>query len=101
MSMIAIVHCERSKFDVYIGRACHGRSRSKWANPFVIGKDGTRQEVIAKYRAWILKQPNLIQALHELDGKILGCWCGTKPCHGQVLIELREQQKKSLFGLLI
>ena len=39
--------------------------------------------------------------LHELDDKILGCWCYPKPCHGQVLIELREQQKKSLFRILI
>jgi hypothetical protein len=86
---------------VYIGRACFGRPRSKWANPFVIGKDGTRKEVIAKYRSWILKQPKLLADLHELDDKVLGCWCGNKSCHGQVLIDLREQQKKSLFGVLI
>jgi Domain of unknown function (DUF4326) len=34
---------------VYVGRP------SKWGNPFVIGRDGTRDEVIAKYRAWILR----------------------------------------------
>lgn len=90
-----IVHCKKDTYDVYIGRP------SKWANPFIIGKDGTRKEVIAKYRAWILKQPKLIATLHELDNKILGCWCDPKPCHGHVLIELREQQKKSLFGILV
>lgn len=95
--MIRLVHCERETFDVYIGRACAGRRRSKWANPFIIGKDGTRKEVIAKFRAWILKQPKLLADLHELDGKVLGCWCYNKSCHGEVLIELRTQQKKSLF----
>jgi hypothetical protein len=30
---------------VYIGRP------SKWGNPFVIGRDGSREEVIEKYRA--------------------------------------------------
>jgi hypothetical protein len=25
--------------------------RQKWGNPFAIGRDGTRDEVIAKYRA--------------------------------------------------
>ena len=44
---------------VYVGRP------SKWGNPFVIGRDGTRDEVIAKYRAWILRQPSLIAALPE------------------------------------
>ncbi|RWK52772.1 MAG: DUF4326 domain-containing protein, partial [Mesorhizobium sp.] len=38
---------------VYIGRP------SKWGNPFVIGPDGSRAEVIAKYRAWIASQPEL------------------------------------------
>ena len=44
-------------------------ARSKWANPFKIDKadrsgritkkrDGTRAEVIAKYRAWICDQPH-------------------------------------------
>ena len=43
------------------GAICVGRRMrflrlvgSKWANPFKIGRDGTRDEVIAKYRAWLL-----------------------------------------------
>ena len=35
----------------YIGRP------SIWGNPFVIGKDGTRGEVIEKYERWLLRQP--------------------------------------------
>ena len=79
-----VVHCKRAKFDVYIGR---GRA-SPWGNPFQIGKDGTREEVIAKYRAWLLQQPELMARLPELRGKILGCWCSPKPCHGEVLAAL-------------
>src|SRR5258708_35076297 len=52
---------------VYVGRP------SKWGNPFVIGRDGSRDEVIAKYRAWIVQQPALMAALHELRGKNLVC----------------------------
>jgi hypothetical protein len=97
--MITIVHCEQKPFDIYIGRESHGRKRSKWANPFIIGRDGTRKEVIAKFRQWMKNNP-LLADLHELDNKVLGCWCGKKSCHGQVLIELREQQKrKSLFPI--
>jgi hypothetical protein len=42
---------------VYVGRP------SKWGNPFAIGRDGTRDEVIAKCRAWIGRQPSLMAAL--------------------------------------
>ena len=45
------------------------------SNPFVIGHDGSRDEVIAKYRAWIVRWPALMAALHELRGKDLVCWC--------------------------
>lgn len=75
-----IVHCKKEKYDVMIDRT------SKWGNPFVIDVHGTRDEVIAKYAEWIKHQPELINALGELEGKILGCWC--KPlhsCHGEVL----------------
>jgi hypothetical protein len=41
----------------------------------VIGRDGSRDEAIAKYRAWIVRQPALMAALHELRSKDLVCWC--------------------------
>ena len=77
---------------VYIGRQNNrlGISASKWANPFVENTDGTRDEVIEKYRAWIVQQPELMAALPELKGKVLGCYCKPKACHGHVLVELLE-----------
>ena len=75
---------------VYIGRAMPrlGLAASKWANPFRIGRDGTRADVIAKYRAWLLDQPDLMAALPELTGFDLAYWCSPAPCHGDVLREL-------------
>lgn len=70
---------------VYIGRP------GKWGNPFVIGRDGSRAEVIAKYRAWLASQPELLDALDELRGKDLVCWCAPQACHGDVLIELANR----------
>ena len=67
---------------VYIGRP------SKWGNPFVIGKDGTRNEVIAKYRTHLLRDARLMATLPELRGKDLVCWCAPCACHGDVLLEL-------------
>ena len=61
------------------------------ANPFVIGRDGSRDEVITKYRAWIVRQPALMAALHELRGKNLVCWCTPERCHAEVLIELANR----------
>ena len=63
---------------------------TKWGNPFVIGKDRTRAEVIAKYRAWLWRQIRAgripLNELAALDGKRLACWCRPeKPCHGDVL----------------
>ena len=80
-----VVHCKKSKFDVYIGRP------SKWGNPFTIGRDGTRMEVIAKYKLWIQTQLHLLKALPELRGKVLGCWCSPKACHGDILIALANR----------
>lgn len=88
-----VVHCRREPYDVYIGRAVPrlGLSQSKWANPFRIGKDGTREECIAKYREYLLSRPDLLEDLEELRGKVLGCWCKPAPCHGDVLVEFLEK----------
>jgi hypothetical protein len=74
-----VVHCKRSRYDVYVGRP------SKWGNPFHVGRDGTRAQVIERYERWLLDQPELVAALHELRGKTLGCWCAPQPCHADVL----------------
>ena len=80
-----VVHCKLEPYDVYIGRP------SKWGNPFKIGQDGDREAVLAKYRDWIMKQPELLADIGELRGKILGCWCKPEPCHGDTLLELANR----------
>ena len=85
-----VVHCKKENYDVYIGRAVprSGFRASVWGNPFIIGKDGTRPEVMEKYRAWLLANPTLLGRLPELKGKVLGCWCAPEACHGDILSEL-------------
>ncbi len=85
--MNTVVHCKKDKYDVYIGRP------SKWGNPFTIGKDGNREEVIAKYREWIMERPELLDSLDELKDKTLACWCSPQACHGDVLAELCKNVK--------
>lgn len=84
-----VVHCKKEPYDVYIGRP------SKWGNPFIIGKDGTREEVIRKYKEYILSKPELMNDLVELKGKTLGCWCKPERCHGDILIELVKEYEKT------
>lgn len=84
---MGVVHCKKAKYDVYIGRP------SKWGNPFEIGKDGNRQEVIAKYEAWLLTDGKyLLPKLHELKGKTLACWCAPLACHGDVLHKMANAE---------
>lgn len=65
---------------------------SKWGNPFKLGKDGTREEVIAKYRQWLLNNPKLLSQLDELRGKDLVCYCSPLSCHADVLLELTNRK---------
>lgn len=68
---------------VYIGRP------SVFGNPFRIGRDGTRAEVVAKYETWLFSQPDLLSRVkRDLTGKNLICWCAPSACHGDVLLRV-------------
>ena len=83
-----VVHCKRSDYDVYIGRP------SKFGNPYSIGKDGSRSQVIKKYKEYLLSNPKLLEdCKKELKGKVLGCWCKPYPCHGDILAEIANSEE--------
>lgn len=66
---------------VYVGRG------TVWGNPYVIGQDGDRDEVIAKYKAAC--GPLFHERVRrELAGKDLVCWCAPLPCHADFLLEV-------------
>lgn len=75
-------HKTAPKDAVYIGRG------SPWGNPFVIGKDGNRDEVCDKFETEIL--PNL--DLEPLRGKDLVCFCKPARCHGDSIIKALENK---------
>ena len=70
--------------DVYIGRP------SKWGNPYAIGRDGTRDEVVTLYEVYAREMFDGDDML-ELVGKTLVCWCKPLACHGDVLVDLVEE----------
>lgn len=89
-----VVNKYKERYDVYIGRG------SKWGNPFT-HKDGTtaqfkvasREEAVTAYRNWITNGDgrHLLNDIHELEGKVLGCFCKPAACHGDVLVELANK----------
>ena len=75
-------------YDVYIGRG------SPFGNPYVIGVDGTREEVISKYieyfNARVEQEEDFKKSVLALKGKRLACFCHPKACHGDVIIKYLE-----------
>ena len=79
-------------------------------NPFVVGRDGTREECVDLYckligghmclssGASVAEQKAarlaIIMRLPDLRGMNLACWCRQdgKPCHADVLLELANRE---------
>ena len=73
---------------VYIGRP------GRFGNPFMLGYDGNRKQVIKKFETWIKEQPELLKAVKkELKGKSFICWCAPQPCHGDVLMRIANEEE--------
>ena len=85
--MTTVVNIRKAKCDVYIGRC------SKWGNPFEMKCEADRQRVIDEYEDYARMRFNK-EDLLPLVGKILGCYCKPKACHGDILIKLIHE-----FGL--
>lgn len=93
MTKTKVVHCKKEPYDILIDRT------TKYGNPFVIGRNGTRKEVIEKCRGYILERKDLVEILQELRGKVLACWCKPLACHGDIYVELIDamvQKEKKL-----
>jgi len=118
---MSVVNCKvkfiRPKYDnlqewvkdsknVYIGRAGvvfienpktgikerFPKQGSQFSNPFKIGRDGNRFEVLKKYEEMVIiklsHDATFAKNLETLYGKNLGCWCHPEPCHGDVLLKI-------------
>ncbi len=81
-----VVHCKKEKYTVYIGRP------SLLGNPFVIGKDGEREEVIEKFETHARNSPEIMSEIKKLkEDDVLGCWCFPKFCHGDIIIKIWKE----------
>ena len=79
---------------LYIGRSMDhyvkGAEASKWQNSFTVKKFGL-EKCLELYEEKIRRTPELLGAIHELEGMELGCWCKPFPCHGDILINLFKE----------
>jgi hypothetical protein len=71
---------------------------TKWGNPYLIGKDGDRDDVCNKYAIYIRNQlQNGNLNIKELqNAKRLGCWCKPLRCHGDELKKIIEGMSKNI-----
>jgi hypothetical protein len=72
---------------VYVGRG------SRYGNPYRVGIDGNRYEVLYLYVQWLSEimeeNPDFLKLL---KGKDLACWCPLdKPCHADILLDLANE----------
>jgi hypothetical protein len=76
----------------YVGRP------SPLGNPFVIGTDGTRDEVIEKYRQWLRSEwahhgparkalEKLVKRYRDTGVLTLLCHCSPQRCHASVIAD--------------
>lgn len=88
--MTRVVNIQHDRCDIYIGRG------GPFGNPYVIGENGDRAEVLRKYKIHFLERlkrdPAWKAKVEALKGKTLGCFCaytdgfkGEFRCHGQII----------------
>ncbi len=93
----------RKDFDTYIGRWNPRFPKEPtyiYANPFKLSKDGTIEEVLAKFETLLRSSSLPLNALPKLVGKRMGCWCVEKPinfirpnpiCHGEIYLKVMNE----------
>ena len=83
MTDTRVVNYRREECDVVVDRS------SPFGNPFRIGRDGTRAQVVDKFREYFLdrisRDNSFREQVQELRGKVLGCSCRPEICHGDVI----------------
>lgn len=85
LQLTLVVNKDRGDlYDVYIGGG------TIWGNPYQMGQDGDRDEVIRKFaydfdRGFLKASENLEHNLGIIRGKVIACHCKPAACHGDVL----------------
>ena len=88
-------HKNAPKNAVYIGRG------SIWGNPYThldskhpdTIKVSSREEAVKAFEAMVREDANIIQYIRtHLKGKDLVCFCAPKACHGDILLQIANEE---------
>ena len=91
MPVAGIVNVKKGEdYDVYIGRGSFGST--KWGNPYKVNVHYARAKCIEMYEVTLLTKILMTKEvtyedLLSLSGKVLGCFCKPKQCHGDVIAQ--------------
>ena len=92
MTKVINIHSD-DLYDVYIGRAGKGMD-GYFGNPYTPRTAAERGSAITQYKRWFWARVNNDEEFHDrvvtLQGKVLGCFCHPKPCHGDVIVAWLE-----------
>ncbi len=101
-----VVNMRFQPYDVYIGR--DPQKRFHFGNPFAEKNYGpdiivveNRRIAVFNFERWlkglafVQHEPErrqwILDNLHLLHGKRIGCFCKPKACHGDVLLQMAEE----------
>jgi hypothetical protein len=83
-----VVNIRFSEYDVYIGRAGHGKD-GYFGNPFRLKANEQRGATIERYKDYVDNRmktdAEFARRVHELKGRTLGCFCKPEACHGEII----------------
>lgn len=75
-----------------------------YGNPYKIGRDGDRSEVIASFREQLIlellgsppEKERALERIRRLRKRTLACHCAPLPCHGDVWLEFAAMTDMAL-----
>lgn len=89
--MITVVKINRARnnFTDYIGRKWAELEGTIFGNPFHLGPDGDRTEVLLKFAEyWYAEEQRWLRMMAYIflqPNAVLGCWCHPLACHGWII----------------
>ena len=96
--MTRVVNLYREAYDVYIGRPGKGMA-GQWGNPFPVHRGASPDASLIQYEQYLRNKvatdPQFREELLKLNGKVLGCFCKPKPCHGDIMIQVINELLES------
>jgi hypothetical protein len=96
-----VVNLKNTQYDVYIGRAGHGHD-GYFGNPHIVGYCGLCKaihkhgETLIHFEKYfydrVERDLEFRRRVLELRGKVLGCFCYPRACHGMIIAQWLDNQ---------